>query len=103
MTFTPCVCASSASDYFVQQPFSIEQDMSDTPPCLPVRLCSDRLSLIEECIAHCPTAYKQSATLLSLASLLRVAGTAAGFSLLLRARESKRLPPGWVCGGETER
>ncbi|CAG09076.1 unnamed protein product, partial [Tetraodon nigroviridis] len=41
---------------------------------LQVRLCSDRLSLIEECIAHCSTAYKQSATLLSLASLLRVAG-----------------------------
>ncbi|TNM95023.1 hypothetical protein fugu_017782 [Takifugu bimaculatus] len=42
--------------------------------CPPVRLCSDRLSLIEECIAHCSTAFKQSTTLLSLASLLRVAG-----------------------------
>lgn len=42
---------------------------------LPVRLRSDRLSLIEECIAHCSTAYKQSTTLLNLASLLRVAGT----------------------------
>uniref|UniRef100_A0A674NUU7 NBAS subunit of NRZ tethering complex n=1 Tax=Takifugu rubripes TaxID=31033 RepID=A0A674NUU7_TAKRU len=42
---------------------------------LQVRLCSDRLSLIEECIAHCSTAFKQSTTLLSLASLLRVAGT----------------------------
>uniref|UniRef100_A0A674N713 NBAS subunit of NRZ tethering complex n=1 Tax=Takifugu rubripes TaxID=31033 RepID=A0A674N713_TAKRU len=41
---------------------------------LQVRLCSDRLSLIEECIAHCSTAFKQSTTLLSLASLLRVAG-----------------------------
>uniref|UniRef100_A0A665VVT5 Neuroblastoma-amplified sequence N-terminal domain-containing protein n=1 Tax=Echeneis naucrates TaxID=173247 RepID=A0A665VVT5_ECHNA len=41
---------------------------------LQVRLRSDRLSLIEECIAHCATAYKQSATLLSLATLLRVAG-----------------------------
>lgn len=41
----------------------------------PVRLRSDRLSLIEECIAQCPAAYKQSNTLLNLASLLRVAGT----------------------------
>lgn len=54
-------------------------NMCDTPPlCLvffPVRLRSDRLSLIDECIAHCSTAYKQSTTLLNLASLLRVAGT----------------------------
>ncbi len=42
---------------------------------LPVRLRSDRLSLIKECIADCPSAYKQSTTLLNLASLLRVAGT----------------------------
>ncbi|AWP19902.1 putative neuroblastoma-amplified sequence [Scophthalmus maximus] len=41
---------------------------------LQVRLRSDRLSLIDECIAHCSTAYKQSTTLLNLASLLRVAG-----------------------------
>ncbi|XP_068433221.1 NBAS subunit of NRZ tethering complex isoform X2 [Clinocottus analis] len=41
---------------------------------LEVRLRPDRLSLIEECIAHCSTAYKQSTTLLNLASLLRVAG-----------------------------
>ncbi|XP_076004832.1 NBAS subunit of NRZ tethering complex isoform X2 [Genypterus blacodes] len=41
---------------------------------LQVRLRSERLSLIEECIARCSTAYKQSATLLNLASLLRVAG-----------------------------
>uniref|UniRef100_A0A8C6NXV8 NBAS subunit of NRZ tethering complex n=1 Tax=Nothobranchius furzeri TaxID=105023 RepID=A0A8C6NXV8_NOTFU len=41
---------------------------------LQVRLRSDRLSLIEECIARCPTAYNQSTTLLSLASLLRVSG-----------------------------
>lgn len=40
----------------------------------PVRLRSDRLSLVEECIAACPAAYKQSNTLLDLASLLRVAG-----------------------------
>ncbi|KAF0023340.1 hypothetical protein F2P81_023970 [Scophthalmus maximus] len=40
---------------------------------LQVRLRSDRLSLIDECIAHCSTAYKQSTTLLNLASLLRVA------------------------------
>ncbi|XP_027139762.1 NBAS subunit of NRZ tethering complex [Larimichthys crocea] len=41
---------------------------------LQVRLRSNRLSLIEKCIADCPTAYKQSTTLLHLASLLRVAG-----------------------------
>ncbi|XP_020497698.2 NBAS subunit of NRZ tethering complex [Labrus bergylta] len=42
---------------------------------LQVRLRSDRLSLIEECIATPrSTAYKQSTTLLNLASLLRVAG-----------------------------
>uniref|UniRef100_A0A3P9P6K2 NBAS subunit of NRZ tethering complex n=1 Tax=Poecilia reticulata TaxID=8081 RepID=A0A3P9P6K2_POERE len=41
---------------------------------LQVRLQSNRLSLIEECIAQCSTAYKQSATLLNLASLLRVSG-----------------------------
>uniref|UniRef100_A0A3P9LQ30 NBAS subunit of NRZ tethering complex n=1 Tax=Oryzias latipes TaxID=8090 RepID=A0A3P9LQ30_ORYLA len=41
---------------------------------LQVRLRSDRLSLIKECISHCSAAYKQSTTLLSLASLLRVSG-----------------------------
>uniref|UniRef100_A0A3B3DQK4 NBAS subunit of NRZ tethering complex n=1 Tax=Oryzias melastigma TaxID=30732 RepID=A0A3B3DQK4_ORYME len=41
---------------------------------LQVRLRSDRLSLIQECISHCSAAYKQSTTLLSLASLLRVSG-----------------------------
>ncbi|XP_041043793.1 neuroblastoma-amplified sequence isoform X1 [Carcharodon carcharias] len=39
-----------------------------------VRMCSDRLQLIKECIAQCPTAYKQSKKLLGLADLLRVAG-----------------------------
>ncbi|XP_067884632.1 NBAS subunit of NRZ tethering complex [Heterodontus francisci] len=39
-----------------------------------VRMCSDRLRLIKECIAQCPTAYKQSKKLLGLANLLRVAG-----------------------------
>ncbi|XP_067400847.1 NBAS subunit of NRZ tethering complex isoform X2 [Emydura macquarii macquarii] len=41
---------------------------------LQVRLCSDRLSLIKDCIAQLPTNYKQSAKLLGLADLLRVAG-----------------------------
>ncbi|XP_077366540.1 NBAS subunit of NRZ tethering complex isoform X1 [Festucalex cinctus] len=41
---------------------------------LQVRLRLDRLSLVEECVAHCAAAYKQSTTLLSVASLLRVAG-----------------------------
>lgn len=39
-----------------------------------VRLRTDRLSLIKECISQCPTAYRQSTLLLSLARLLRVAG-----------------------------
>lgn len=43
----------------------------------PVRLRSNRLSLVEECIARCSTAYKQSTTLLNLASLLRVSGKVA--------------------------
>ncbi|XP_029318532.1 LOW QUALITY PROTEIN: NBAS subunit of NRZ tethering complex [Cottoperca gobio] len=50
------------------------EDFSASILPLQVRLRSDRLSLIEECIAHCSTAYKQSTTLLNLASLLRVAG-----------------------------
>lgn len=41
---------------------------------LQVRLRTDRLSLITECIANCSKAYKQSGTLLNLAALLRVAG-----------------------------
>ncbi|XP_053503129.1 NBAS subunit of NRZ tethering complex isoform X1 [Ictalurus furcatus] len=41
---------------------------------LQVRLRDDRLSLIKECIAQCPTAYKQSTLLLELARLLRVSG-----------------------------
>ncbi|KAM6149969.1 NBAS subunit of NRZ tethering complex [Erethizon dorsatum] len=41
---------------------------------LQVRLCADRISLIKECISRSPTCYKQSAKLLGLAELLRVAG-----------------------------
>ncbi|XP_054977538.1 NBAS subunit of NRZ tethering complex [Sorex araneus] len=41
---------------------------------LQVRLCSDRLGLIKECICQSPTCYKQSAKLLGLAELLRIAG-----------------------------
>ncbi|CAI5769585.1 neuroblastoma-amplified sequence isoform X1 [Podarcis lilfordi] len=41
---------------------------------LQVRLCSDRLSLIKECLRQLPTSYKQSAKLLGLANLLKVAG-----------------------------
>lgn len=40
-----------------------------------VRLHSDRLNLIKECLCQSPTCYKQSAKLLGLAELLRVAGT----------------------------
>ncbi|KAM9840516.1 NBAS subunit of NRZ tethering complex [Aulostomus maculatus] len=50
------------------------EDFSVSILPLQVRLRSDRLSLIEECIASCSTAFKQSTTLLSVASLLRVAG-----------------------------
>ncbi|XP_069925849.1 NBAS subunit of NRZ tethering complex isoform X1 [Oryctolagus cuniculus] len=41
---------------------------------LQVRLRSNRISLIKECISQSPTCYKQSSKLLSLAELLRVAG-----------------------------
>ncbi|KAM5126870.1 LOW QUALITY PROTEIN: NBAS subunit of NRZ tethering complex-like [Callospermophilus lateralis] len=41
---------------------------------LQVRLCSDRISLIKECISQSPVCYKQSAKVLGLAELLRVAG-----------------------------
>ncbi|XP_031960030.1 neuroblastoma-amplified sequence isoform X3 [Corvus moneduloides] len=41
---------------------------------LQVRLCSDRLGLIKDCLAQTSTNYKQSAKLLELANLLRVAG-----------------------------
>ncbi|XP_032508364.1 neuroblastoma-amplified sequence isoform X2 [Phocoena sinus] len=41
---------------------------------LQVRLCSDRIGLIKECICQSPMCYKQSAKLLGLAELLRVAG-----------------------------
>ncbi|XP_060222000.1 NBAS subunit of NRZ tethering complex isoform X3 [Meriones unguiculatus] len=41
---------------------------------LQVRLCSDRISLIKECVSQSPACYKQSAKLLGLAELLRVAG-----------------------------
>nr|XP_056712438.1 NBAS subunit of NRZ tethering complex [Euleptes europaea] len=41
---------------------------------LQVRLCSDQLSLIKECLLQLPSNYKQSAKLLELADLLRVAG-----------------------------
>ncbi|XP_056420196.1 NBAS subunit of NRZ tethering complex isoform X2 [Hyla sarda] len=41
---------------------------------LQVRLCLKRLSLIKDCISQSPTSYKQSAKLLALAHLLRVAG-----------------------------
>ncbi|XP_075717206.1 NBAS subunit of NRZ tethering complex isoform X2 [Rhinoderma darwinii] len=41
---------------------------------LQVRLCSNRLSLIKKCVSQSPTSYKQSAKLLALAYLLRVAG-----------------------------
>ncbi|XP_042740699.1 neuroblastoma-amplified sequence isoform X2 [Lagopus leucura] len=40
---------------------------------LQVRLCSDRLGLIKNCLSQLPTNYKQSAKLLGLANLLRVA------------------------------
>ncbi|XP_030700431.2 NBAS subunit of NRZ tethering complex isoform X1 [Globicephala melas] len=41
---------------------------------LQVRLCSDRIGLIKECICQSPMCYKQSTKLLGLAELLRVAG-----------------------------
>ncbi|XP_063079339.1 NBAS subunit of NRZ tethering complex [Engraulis encrasicolus] len=41
---------------------------------LQVRLCEERLSLIKDCVAQSPYAYRQATTLLELARLLRVAG-----------------------------
>uniref|UniRef100_A0AAQ5YKA6 Neuroblastoma-amplified sequence N-terminal domain-containing protein n=1 Tax=Amphiprion ocellaris TaxID=80972 RepID=A0AAQ5YKA6_AMPOC len=59
---------------------------------LQVRLRSDRLSLIEECISSCSSAYRQSTTLLGLAALLRVAGddevTRRGRVLMLLAEQA---------------
>ncbi|XP_033846650.1 NBAS subunit of NRZ tethering complex [Periophthalmus magnuspinnatus] len=63
---------------------------------LQVRLRSDRLSLIKECITQCSKAYKQSATLLNLASLLRVAGddeaSRRGQVLTLLAEQALQTP-----------
>uniref|UniRef100_A0A673GLC1 NBAS subunit of NRZ tethering complex n=1 Tax=Sinocyclocheilus rhinocerous TaxID=307959 RepID=A0A673GLC1_9TELE len=55
---------------------SLVQEELDFISVLPlqVHLRTDRLSLIKECISQCPTAYRQSTLLLSLARLLRVAG-----------------------------
>uniref|UniRef100_A0A8C4LN66 NBAS subunit of NRZ tethering complex n=1 Tax=Equus asinus asinus TaxID=83772 RepID=A0A8C4LN66_EQUAS len=50
---------------------------------LQVRLCSDRIGLIKECICQSPTCYKQSAKLLGLAELLRVAGERGQVLILL--------------------
>ncbi|KAM7078156.1 NBAS subunit of NRZ tethering complex isoform 2-T2 [Molossus nigricans] len=41
---------------------------------LQVRLCSDRVGLIKDCVCQSPACYKQAAKLLGLAELLRVAG-----------------------------
>ncbi|XP_077593113.1 NBAS subunit of NRZ tethering complex isoform X2 [Stigmatopora nigra] len=45
---------------------------------LQVRLRWERLSLVEEVVSCCPSAYKRATTLLSLAALLRVAGDDEG-------------------------
>ncbi|KAB0380519.1 hypothetical protein FD755_008303 [Muntiacus reevesi] len=55
---------------------------------LQVRLCSDRIGLIKECIRQSPTCYKQSTKLLGLAELLRVAGSIflisdSGYTIIL--------------------
>ncbi|XP_059585522.1 NBAS subunit of NRZ tethering complex isoform X2 [Alligator mississippiensis] len=54
--------------------FSYLEEFGVTILPLQVRLCSDRLTIIKDCIAQLPTNYKQSAKLLGLANLLRVAG-----------------------------
>ncbi|XP_024408243.2 NBAS subunit of NRZ tethering complex [Desmodus rotundus] len=62
---------------------------------LQVRLCSDRVGLIKECICQAPTCYKQAAKLLDLAELLRVAGEdpdeRRGQVLMLLAEQALRL------------
>lgn len=50
-----------------------------------VRLCEDKISLIEDCLKLCPNAYLASHKLLKLAALLRIAGDDE------RAREGKVL------------
>ncbi|XP_037384398.1 NBAS subunit of NRZ tethering complex [Talpa occidentalis] len=61
---------------------------------LQVRLRSDRISLIKECICQFPTCYKQSTKLLGLAELLQVAGEDAeerrGQVLILLAEQALR-------------
>ncbi|XP_016150497.1 neuroblastoma-amplified sequence [Sinocyclocheilus grahami] len=62
------VCGSGAA------PTVSPQKMELSAPPQALRLRTDRLSLIKQCISQCPTAYRQSTLLLSLARLLRVAG-----------------------------
>ncbi|KAM5262785.1 NBAS subunit of NRZ tethering complex [Ctenodactylus gundi] len=61
---------------------------------LQVRLCSNRISLVKECISQSPACYRQSAKLLGLADLLRVAGEDSeerrGQVLILLAEQALR-------------
>ncbi|KAM9201405.1 NBAS subunit of NRZ tethering complex [Dugong dugon] len=63
---------------------------------LQVRLFSDRIGLIKECISQSPTCYKQAAKLLGLAELLRVAGEDSeerrGQVLILLVEQALRFP-----------
>ncbi|KAJ8008712.1 hypothetical protein DPEC_G00081260 [Dallia pectoralis] len=53
---------------------SILEDLNIKILPLQVRLRGDRLSIVKECVSHCPTAFKQSTLLLELATQLRVSG-----------------------------
>uniref|UniRef100_A0A8C3WRB5 NBAS subunit of NRZ tethering complex n=1 Tax=Catagonus wagneri TaxID=51154 RepID=A0A8C3WRB5_9CETA len=56
---------------------------------LQVRLCSDRIGLIKECICQSPTCYRQSAKLLGLAELLRVAGYSESWDVCSQLGQSE--------------
>ncbi|XP_037655833.1 neuroblastoma-amplified sequence-like [Choloepus didactylus] len=56
---------------------------------LQVRLCSDRIGLIKECISQSPTCYKQSAKLLGLAEFLRVAGYSKSWDVCSQLGQSE--------------
>ncbi|XP_034143835.1 neuroblastoma-amplified sequence isoform X2 [Esox lucius] len=53
---------------------SVLEDLNVKILPLQVRLRPDRLSIVKECVSQCPSAYRQSALLLDLATQLRVAG-----------------------------
>lgn len=80
MSFTPYWCGGQHGSHPVQLSHVSEVVYPLLMPVIrslslsAVRLHSDRVSLIKECLCQSPTCYKQAAKLLGLAELLRVAG-----------------------------